>query len=674
MLVGGADVSEYRDIGELSEAAPAGVPMVGRSLIAAIGIDRYAHWPALHNAVNDVRGVVGAFGKLGFEPAGPPLFDGDATRLAIDSLLDDLETKLSPADHLVVFFAGHGWAHTQDIGDTPVTTGYLIPADAAHQGNRTASLIELDSFLRKISKLPPLHILVILDACHAGVALSSLLAWGRGSGPLNTPFEAVHRRMSRMVIASALDDEAARDGGPEPGHSLFTSCLIDALNGGAPGIDLGDGRRVLNGSDLGHYVRERVQTYPGDPGWRQTPDFGGFWLHRRGDMPILLPHGPDATTRIPEPPKRLAAGSVPTMLAATPELLAASEPAFTSSWLAQDALDDDFTDDPCAGLHDRPSSPRLVRPPSIAGVPALRAQPLQASEPPVRAQPSGCLIAASVSVALIVLTALGASCLLRGPSSANIVMFEPADPPPDPMVWPGRAASFESPPVPRPAPPPKLVPAPVGQPAAGNHGHDQAPALDTIRPDHHEAVVAPPPPAAAPAAAPVPPPDATTSASTMRRAAKQQELAARHPGECFALVNVTPGGAEIVRDRAVIEKTHKDLYVPLPCGAEVALTFQKPSYGVVTKTVQAAPGGVQVNSRLRQITCSMTVSSTPRGAAILLGDKQLGVTPATVKIPAGEPVTLVIAKDGYPPISQVVVPADGGSVTVPLKKASRKAP
>ena len=59
---------------------------------------------------------------------------------------------------------------------------------------------------------------------------------------------------------------------------------------------------------------------------------------------------------------------------------------------------------------------------------------------------------------------------------------------------------------------------------------------------------------------------------------------------------------------------------------------------------------------------------------VMLGDKQLGVTPATVKIPAGEPVTLVIAKDGYPPISQVVVPADGGSVTVPLKKASRKVP
>jgi hypothetical protein len=288
----------------------------------------------------------------------------------------------------------------------------------------------------------------------------------------------------------------------------------------------------------------------------------------------------------------------------------------------------------------------------------------------VRARLSGRLVAVSVFVALIVLAALGVSRLVRGPSSADIEMVEPANPPLDPTGWPGRVTSFESPPMPRPALPPKLVSAPVGPPAAGNHGHDPAPTLGNIPPERDAAVLAHPPPAAVPA----PAPDATTSASTLRRAAKQKELAAKHPGECFALVNVTPGGAEIVRDRAVIEKTHKDLYVPLPCSVEVALTFQKPSYGVVTKTVQAVPGGVQVNSHLHQITCSMTVSSTPRGAAILLGDKQLGVTPATVKIPAGEPVTLVIAKDGYPPISQVVVPADGGSVTVPLKKPSRKAP
>lgn len=39
----------------------------GRNVIAVVGIDRYRKWPRLNNAVNDARGALNAFLRLGFE-------------------------------------------------------------------------------------------------------------------------------------------------------------------------------------------------------------------------------------------------------------------------------------------------------------------------------------------------------------------------------------------------------------------------------------------------------------------------------------------------------------------------------------------------------------------------------------------------------------------------------
>jgi hypothetical protein len=691
--VGGEDVIEHRDIGELPEAAPApGMPVVGRNLIAVIGIDRYAHWPSLHNAVSDAQGVLAAFQRLGFEPVAPPLLDDAATDRAIDALVTDDLATLSPHDRLVVFFAGHGGTREQLVGSTTVKTGYLIPVDGDASPKHAVSWIDIDHFLTRISQLPPLHSLVIHDRCHAGIALSRKIHWGRGSDhALGTPL-AAHRRRSRVVIASALDDERAMDNGPVAGHSLFTGCLVEALAGGMPGVQMSDGRRVAGSAELGSYLRQRVQGYAGVPGWQQTPDYGTLDYDDRGDMPIPLLLEDDAAIRLPEPPAGLAAGSVRTMLAATPELLSASEPAFTASWLAQDGPADDVLLDDGPGPRDRPSSPRLMRPPSIADHPRERPlsprlrppsvadlTPPPAAEASARSsiQPAGCLIAASVSVALVVIAVLGVRALLRAPAAAVAVIDlgeeagvpEPGadkaasfelEPPPSAMHV--RRAGGSPPPIPAPPPGPMTDRSPV--PDDDLPETPRASFRPTVQPDAVQ------PNAAQPNAAQ---PDAATSASGMRRAAKQQDAAALHPHDCFALVNVTPSGADILRGDVVIEKTRKDLVLLLPCG-ETTLTFRKPYHGGVTRTLVAALGGTQLNSHLRPITDSMTVSSSPRGATILLGGKQLGVTPATVKIPAGDQATLVITKDGYAPLSQVVVPADGGSVTVTLKKASRKAP
>src|SRR6185295_17123216 len=77
------------------------------------------------------------------------------------------------------------------------------------------------------------------------------------------------------------------------------------LTGGlAPG-GLHDGRPVTIGSELGRHLRYRVQTYPGQPGWQQTPDLGSFDFDDRGEMLIPMLTGEELATL----PPTLARGS-----------------------------------------------------------------------------------------------------------------------------------------------------------------------------------------------------------------------------------------------------------------------------------------------------------------------------------------------------------------------------
>jgi uncharacterized caspase-like protein len=100
-------------------------------VIAVIGIDRYAEWSQLANAVSDARAAARLFTGLGFEQVTAPLLDDAATGDAMRHLVTGGLAQLSPDDSLVVFFAGHGHTHTADFGDTTVKTGCMIPVDGA---------------------------------------------------------------------------------------------------------------------------------------------------------------------------------------------------------------------------------------------------------------------------------------------------------------------------------------------------------------------------------------------------------------------------------------------------------------------------------------------------------------------------------------------------------------
>lgn len=256
-----------------------------RNIIAVVGIDGYRAMPPLRNAVRDARGALRAFQELGFQQLTAPLLDEAATAAAMNRLVSDDLTALGTEDSLILFFAGHGTSTVRRFSDgVTVKTGYIVPFDATNGCGQVASWIKLDAWLDDVARLPAKHILVILDACHSGIALSSLIRWRGAPTAGSESFNCLRRRRSRRIITSALDDQLAMDGGPMFGHSLFTGCLIEALTGGLAH----DNRCATTSSELATYLRHRVSTYPDS---RQTPDYGTLALDDRGEMMIPILSG-----------------------------------------------------------------------------------------------------------------------------------------------------------------------------------------------------------------------------------------------------------------------------------------------------------------------------------------------------------------------------------------------
>jgi very-short-patch-repair endonuclease len=270
----------YRE-SELPEVPPGGDDRVldGRQYISVIGIDRYRRWERLDNAVSDARGVLAAFEDLGFVPVVAPLIDDAATAEAIRCLPSNLEPVVGENDSLVVFFAGHGHTTTARFSDGfPVLKGYLIPVDADRDGGRDHTWQRIEHWLSTIAELRARHILVILDSCHSGVALSRGIQY-RGYGVrVDGSSIPLDQRRSRRVLTSALDDQQAMDGGPIRGHSVFTGCLIEALRGGA---SAGPDIESMSVREIAAYVRRRVLEHTHR---RQVPDEGRLELDDSGEL------------------------------------------------------------------------------------------------------------------------------------------------------------------------------------------------------------------------------------------------------------------------------------------------------------------------------------------------------------------------------------------------------
>jgi uncharacterized caspase-like protein len=279
---------------EIGAEPQASADGIARYVFAGVAVDSFqtAQWKTLSNAVNDLQGVREVLQEhYGFEsPDRWVLTNSSATKDAIEELLDGLADGtdgVRPDDALVFFYAGHGTERVDStVTGAVVRQGYLVPHDVTKPlSEARRQYLEISEIIKALSLLRAHHVLLILDSCQSGLALTADdgLKDAARDYEMTQLIEDMARNPSRLVVTSAQSDQLAADGGPFEGHSLFTGYLMDGLlraaDGGVPdSLKTERGRLVT--SDLFTYVQERVAR---ERGSRQTPTLGAFLA--RGEAP-----------------------------------------------------------------------------------------------------------------------------------------------------------------------------------------------------------------------------------------------------------------------------------------------------------------------------------------------------------------------------------------------------
>ncbi len=127
-----------------------------------IGNNRYQHFPALKTAVNDAKQTESILrNKYGFKTK----LILNADRYSILTALNELSSKLTSNDNLLIYYAGHGEINQQN------QRGYWLPVDAENEN--TANWISNLDITDMLNVIKSKHILVIADSCYSGTMSST---------------------------------------------------------------------------------------------------------------------------------------------------------------------------------------------------------------------------------------------------------------------------------------------------------------------------------------------------------------------------------------------------------------------------------------------------------------------------------------------------------------------
>lgn len=180
-----------------------------------VGIDYYPGGSPLYGCVNDAHNVKTVLDRHG---DGTPNFHcklltgtGPSDRVDRGDLKDNIQELFESDDEIVLFyFAGHG--------HIDVTGGYILASDA----NRGDDGVSLSDILLLANESPAANKLIILDSCHSGIA---------GSNPIGGQLATINEGVT--VLTASTKDQYASE---ENGSGVFTTLLVDALNGSAANL------------------------------------------------------------------------------------------------------------------------------------------------------------------------------------------------------------------------------------------------------------------------------------------------------------------------------------------------------------------------------------------------------------------------------------------------------
>jgi hypothetical protein len=196
-----------------------------------------------------------------------------ATKVVIEDLIfNRLPESARSNDRVLIFYAGHG--ERRLVPDARLgSIGYLVPSDAVP--DKWHTFIEWDAIMRAADYCSAKHMFYLLDACYSGIAASrAVIKASRFS-------DDMLKARVRQVLTAGTAKQAVTDIGPK-GHSLFTSYVLEGLNGAAAMFD----KSIISGSELMVYVRNRVAPAKDS---KQTPAFSTLDTEPGGDFVFVLP-------------------------------------------------------------------------------------------------------------------------------------------------------------------------------------------------------------------------------------------------------------------------------------------------------------------------------------------------------------------------------------------------
>jgi len=180
-----------------------------------VGINYYHHGSPLFGCVDDAHAVKAVLarhdgGSVNFDCR---LLTGTGPTDCVDrSELKDQIEKLftTKADTALFYFAGHG--HIEATG------GYLLASDS-RRGDEGVSLSEI---LTLANQSPAKNKILLFDSCHSGIA---------GSAPTGGQLASLSEGLT--ILTASTKDQYATE---ENGRGVFTTLLVDALNGSAANL------------------------------------------------------------------------------------------------------------------------------------------------------------------------------------------------------------------------------------------------------------------------------------------------------------------------------------------------------------------------------------------------------------------------------------------------------
>jgi len=184
-------------------------------LALIVGINYYKHCSSLFGCVDDAHAVKAVLER---HDGGTVNFDcrlltgtGPSDVVNRSGFKDQIQQLFTvDAEIALLYFAGHG--HVEASG------GYLLVSDS----NRGDEGVSLSDVINYANNSPAKNKVIILDSCHSGIA---------GSLPTGEQLATLSEGMT--VLTASTKDQYATE---ENGRGVFTTLLVDALNGSAANL------------------------------------------------------------------------------------------------------------------------------------------------------------------------------------------------------------------------------------------------------------------------------------------------------------------------------------------------------------------------------------------------------------------------------------------------------